>query len=103
MPKKDWDLFSIYNHIYCRQTETLVIKGIFIIDYIIKFENYNEEIFKFCEHLKLNNNDIDKIKIPHKNKNKNNLNYLNIISLMSEEIKNKIHKMFENDYILLKY
>ena len=101
MPKKYWDSFSVYNHIYCGQTEALVINGKFIIDYIIKFENYNEEMLIFFKHLKLTNNDIDKIVIPHKNNN--NLNYFNIVSSISKEIKSEIYKMFKNDYNLLNY
>jgi hypothetical protein len=100
-PKKYWDFFSLYNHVYCGQTETLVINGKFIIDYIIKFEDYNNEMLKFFRHLKLNESDIEKLAIPHEKKN--NLNYLNIKSKISKELKIKIFEMFENDYKLLNY
>lgn len=102
MPRDTWDLFSMYNHFYCGQTETLMINNKFIIDYLIKFENYNEEIKKFLLHLNLTNDDINKVVIPHLKKN-NNLYYKNIINLIPNDLKMKIYEIFINDYKLLNY
>ena len=96
MPKYTWDLFSMYNHFYCSQTEAIIFDDVFIMDYIIVFENFDEEINKFLEHIQYNKS----IEIPHCNKFNNlDSNYL----YDKKHIIAKINEMFDDDFRLLGY
>lgn len=96
MPRHTWELFSMYNHFYCTQTECMIFNDIFIVDYILVFEDYNNEVMKFLKKIEYNDN----ILIPYLNKsNSLGIEYLND----KKDIINKINDMFDDDFNLLGY
>lgn len=96
MPRHTWDLFSMYNHFYCTQTETSVFDDVFIVDYILVFEDLNNEILKFFKHIEFDGI----INIPHLNKsNSYGIEYLKD----KQHIINEINKLFDDDFQLLGY
>lgn len=98
MPRNTWDLFSMYNHFYCTQTETLIFDDVFIVDHILIFEDLNNEINKFLKHIQVD----DSIEIPHLNKSQSNninISYFN----NKKTIVNEINNLFDDDFRLLGY
>lgn len=98
MPKETWDLFSVYNHFYVSQTEPCVINGRFIIDYIIRFEDFNENVKTFFDHIKC-----QRVTIPHLNKSKNNVDVKQFKEPSLSSTVPQINKLFHQDFMLLGY
>lgn len=99
-PKNIWYLFSVYNHLYCKQTEYLTINNKFIINYVLKFENLNNDIFNL---LNLLNIDISQINIPHLNKGTNYITNSYNKYLKNQELLNNINNYFKEDFDILNY
>jgi hypothetical protein len=84
-----WHLQPQYKQVYCENNK--IIKNIFLL------ENYQEEIMKIKDTLKINdNNELFLQK-------KNSSNIENYQEYLTESIKTKIYKIYEEDFKLFNY
>lgn len=92
-----WGYFSLYFHFYAQQTRGLIENNKLIVDDIIRFEDFNENIKNFVEStLKINH---IRFALPHIHGNKHTQN---IADLTPEDIA-LINTMFRDDFKFLNY
>jgi hypothetical protein len=91
--------FSKFNdplnyHYIRQQTGDLIVDDKLIIDYFIRFEEYQKSFNEFCDMIS-----IPKKKLPHERKS----NHKPYKEYYTEKTANKIYGMFENDFKYLNY
>lgn len=85
---------AIHWHLKRPQTEGLIVNGKLDIDYLIRFENFQEEFNSFCDLI-----EISRRKLPHLRKS----NHEDYWTYYSEDNIKPIREMFADDFKYLNY
>lgn len=92
--RKMWEFFSLYAHFFLEQSDGLIKDGKLILDEILYFENYNEEVNKFLKKIEVIEEDIN---FPKLNQSKGSKD------ILCEESKKLIRERFKKDFELFGY